>query len=67
MRLTRRRFITTSGALLGVPSFQRVSQMPQASAPERQTLFRGGEGDYALYRIPGIVVTRRGSVLAYCE
>ncbi len=67
MRLTRRRFITTSGALLGVPSFQRASQMPQASAPERQTLFSGGEGDYALYRIPGIVVTRRGSVLAYCE
>jgi len=67
MRLTRRRFITTSGALLGAPSFQRASQMSQASAPERQTLFRGGEGGYALYRIPGIVVTRRGSVLAYCE
>lgn len=30
-------------------------------------LFTAGDGGYALYRIPGIVVTRSGSVLAYCE
>jgi Neuraminidase (sialidase) len=30
-------------------------------------LFEGGEGGYKLYRIPGIVVTRRGTILAYCE
>jgi sialidase-1 len=30
-------------------------------------LFQAHQGGYALYRIPGIVVTRRGTVLAYAE
>lgn len=30
-------------------------------------LFEGGEGGHKLYRIPGIVVTHRGTVLVYCE
>jgi sialidase-1 len=30
-------------------------------------LFEAGEGGYMLYRIPGIVVTSGGNVLAYCE
>ena len=30
-------------------------------------LFVAGEGGYKLYRIPGIVVTAGGTVLAYCE
>jgi Neuraminidase (sialidase) len=30
-------------------------------------LFEAGKGGYALYRIPGIVVTPKGTVLAYCE
>jgi sialidase-1 len=30
-------------------------------------LFEAGKGGYFLYRIPGIVVTERGTVLAYCE
>ena len=30
-------------------------------------LFAAGTDGYALYRIPGIVVTSRGTVLAYCE
>jgi sialidase-1 len=34
---------------------------------EKIDLFVGGEGGYALYRIPGIVVTKGGTVLAYCE
>ena len=40
-----------------------------AGAPllEKADLFRSGEGGYALYRIPGIVVTSKGTVLAYCE
>lgn len=38
-----------------------------AAELEKADLFRGGEGGYALYRIPGVVVTARGTVLAYCE
>jgi sialidase-1 len=36
-------------------------------APEKTPLFRAGDAGYVLYRIPGIVVTARGTVLAYCE
>ena len=38
-----------------------------AAAPERQDLFVGGEGGYAVYRIPGLVVTANGTALAVCE
>lgn len=34
---------------------------------ERVTLFEEGRDGFTLYRIPGIVVTSSGSVLAYCE
>ena len=33
----------------------------------RLDLFRGGDGAYELYRIPGLVVTTRGTVIVYCE
>jgi Neuraminidase (sialidase) len=36
-------------------------------APSKTNLFEAGKGGYALYRIPGIVVTPRGTLLAYCE
>src|SRR4051812_17246360 len=35
--------------------------------PEKTDLWVGNTGGYAHYRIPGIVVTARGSLLAYCE
>lgn len=38
-----------------------------ASAVEKTDLFEAGKNGYALYRIPGIVVTKNGTVLAYCE
>ena len=38
-----------------------------ASAVEKVDLFEATKGGYALYRIPGIVVTRQGTVLAYGE
>ncbi len=34
---------------------------------EKTDLFKAGEGGYALYHIPGLVVTARGTVLAWCE
>lgn len=38
-----------------------------AAEIEKINLFEAGQEGYALYRIPGIVVTSRGTVLAYCE
>ena len=44
------------------------SKVPAAEgALEKNDLFKGGENGFVLYRIPGIVVTSKGSVLAYCE
>jgi sialidase-1 len=34
---------------------------------DRTDLFEAGKGGHKLYRIPGLVVTARGTVLAYCE
>jgi sialidase-1 len=34
---------------------------------EKIDLFKAGENGFELYRIPGMVVTTRGTVLAYCE
>ena len=34
---------------------------------EKHNLFESDQDGYALYRIPGIVVTAKGTVLAYCE
>ena len=33
----------------------------------RTTLFEGGAGGHKIYRIPGIVVTKAGTILVYCE
>ena len=34
---------------------------------EKQYLWKAREGGYHVYRIPGLVTTKRGVVLAYCE
>ncbi len=34
---------------------------------EKTDLFTAGEGGYKLYHIPGLVVTAKGTVLAWCE
>ncbi len=34
---------------------------------DKSDLFEAGKGGYALYHIPGIMVTAKGSVLAWCE
>jgi sialidase-1 len=38
-----------------------------AREPLRSDLFTAGQGGYQLYRIPGLVVTAEGTLLAYCE
>ena len=34
---------------------------------ERMDLFEAGRDRYKIFRIPGVVVTAKGTVLAYCE
>ncbi len=34
---------------------------------EKQDLFVAGDGGYKIYHIPGVVVTAKGTVLAWCE
>jgi sialidase-1 len=43
-----------------------VSSVATAQEPGRADLFTAGTGGYAIYRIPGIVVTKKGTVLVYC-
>jgi sialidase-1 len=46
-----------------------ASRPASAEAPrlEKTDLFEAGRDGYALYRIPGIVATPAGTLLAYCE
>lgn len=49
-------------------TFGSTGQAQQAQPLLSKTdLFEAGKGDYTLYRIPGLVVTARGTLLAYCE
>ncbi|MBA4063871.1 MAG: exo-alpha-sialidase [Isosphaera sp.] len=44
--------------------------LPTAAAaadPDKVDLFEADKGGYKLYRIPGVVATAKGTVLAYCE
>ncbi|WP_344980212.1 sulfatase-like hydrolase/transferase [Compostibacter hankyongensis] len=39
----------------------------QAPRPDTLVLFRSGENGYASYRIPAVVTTNHGTLLAFCE
>ncbi len=49
--------------------FILLARLVQAAEPllEKSEVFQAGEQGVTLYRIPGIVVTPQGTVLAYCE
>lgn len=42
------------------------ADLEAAARVEKTLLFAAGEDGYAVFRIPGIVVTTKGTVLAYC-
>ncbi len=44
-----------------------AASQPSPPMQEKVDLFEAGQGGYAFYRIPGVVVTAKGTVLAYCE
>jgi sialidase-1 len=54
---------------MGLTVFLVLSAPAPAAEPllEKVDLFEAGKDGYALYRIPGIVVTPKGTLLAYCE
>ena len=52
--------------ILGILVFSAVTR-GEEPGPEKTDLFESNTGGYALYRIPGIVATRKGTLLAYCE
>jgi sialidase-1 len=58
--------ISRRGLLIGGLSASLAAAQTR-SMLEKTDLFTAGEDGYALYRIPGVVVTPRGTVLAYCE
>lgn len=64
MSYTRRQFITAAIMALPVATLAQSDQPPFL---EKLDLFEADTGGYKLYRIPGIVVTKKGTVLAYCE
>src|SRR3954465_13499640 len=44
-----------------------LATLARAQDLDRTTLFRAGEGDYASYRIPSLITTPEGTLLAFCE
>jgi sialidase-1 len=44
-----------------------IAASAAAAKPLKIDLFTAGEGGYETYRIPGVVVTAKGSLIAYCE
>jgi sialidase-1 len=60
MELSRRDFLYLSGGAVlgGAPATERFTQLD---------LFPAGAEGYASYRIPGLVRTGRGTLLAYAE
>jgi sialidase-1 len=59
----------SKGALKQIASVALLSFAADAAPPllTKTKLFQGDEGGYKLYRIPGVVVTRKGTILVYCE
>ncbi|MCA8994369.1 MAG: SMP-30/gluconolactonase/LRE family protein [Planctomycetaceae bacterium] len=58
------RSLTTAVVLIALG----VTQCLAADGPvEKVDIFQAGEEGFSLYRIPGLVVTKSGTVLAYCE
>ncbi len=54
--------------LCGCARQQKAQQQkPEIPGPRQTDLFTGGEGGYASYRIPALIATAQGAVLAFVE
>jgi len=56
--------LALGGALPASPSPRRGTVLPML---DQTVLFRAGEGGYHTYRIPSLLATKGGAVLAFCE
>ncbi len=61
------RFPSRLLALLAVGSWLGLTAIAAEPFMQKQDLFKVGEGGFNVFHIPGIVVTAKGSVLAWCE
>ncbi len=50
-----------------IASAQPPSSSQPTTQPEKINIFEAKQNGYATYRIPGLVVTKSGALLAYCE
>ncbi|WP_299466473.1 sialidase family protein [uncultured Gimesia sp.] len=48
-------------------AFLSILPAVQADDHQKTTLFTARDGEYHHYRIPGIIATKQGTLLAYCE
>jgi len=53
--------------LLGMGCGPSPGTQMSPTAPSQADLFVSGQGGYHTYRIPALIVTREGSLLAFCE
>ena len=56
--------VLLSGCNAGRKVEQARAEIP---GPEQTDLFIGGQGDYSSYRIPALITTQKGTVLAFVE
>ena len=59
--------VFSNAMLLATVLLPTANLWAEEPAVEKIVLFEEDKGGFRLYRIPGIVVTVRGTVLAYCE
>lgn len=52
---------------IGISLFAGLPLSAAEPMCDKTDLFHGGQGGYETFRVPGIVVTRAGTVLTYCE
>jgi sialidase-1 len=66
----RSRKVTLAAAFMlfgGVANAESPQPAPVPAGVDQVTVFRAGEGPYNNYRIPAVIRTKRGTVLAFCE
>ena len=58
---------TSSLLLASVLTYFVTTAVAAAPFLETQTLFESGQGGYERYRIPGIAITAKGTILVTCD